>query len=245
MKTIAFYSIKGGVGKSSVAVNIAYLAGKAGTRTLFLDLDAQGAGSFFLNVKPVEGTRVKSLARGKNSVLEQIRASDYRYLDVIPSREGLRNFDLLLDKNDMTLKPLVARLSKDYDLLVIDCPPQIGITGETIFGISDALLVPIVPSALSIRTLDQLVSFFDRKNLARSKIYPFVSMFDCRKKIHAQTAETMRINYPECLGTIIPYSSEFEKMGIRKAPLCHYNPNGKAGVALQSLFEEMRQKELV
>jgi cellulose biosynthesis protein BcsQ len=245
MRTVAFYSIKGGVGKSSVAVNVAYLASQAGRRTLLLDLDTQGASSYFLNVEPVDGAGLKSLALGKNSVREHIRAADYPGLDVIPARDGLRNLDLILDKNETSFKPLVSRLSKEYDLLVIDCPPQIGLTGEAVIEASDTLLVPTVPSPLSVRTLERLEAFFERKRLDRAKIRPFVSMFDGRKKIHVQTAEDLRGGYPGCLDAVVPFSAEFEKMGVRYEPLCRYAPNGRAGASLRVLFAELLEKGLV
>ncbi len=245
MKKIAFYSIKGGVGKSSAAVNIAYLASRTGRRTLLLDLDAQGAASFYLNVEPLDGTRIKSLAQGKNSLRDQIRASDYPGLDVIPATNGLRNLDLLLDKTETGLKPLAARLEKEYDLLIIDCPAQIGTTGEAIIDMSDALLVPIIPSALSLRTLIQLEAFFERKKLRPSKIQPFINMYDGRRKIHAQTVEIIKEQHPACLGTLVPFSSEFEKMGVQQAPLSHYAPHSKAGLALQSLFDEILHQEII
>jgi len=245
MKKMAFYSIKGGVGKSSVAVNIAFLASKSGIRTLLLDLDAQGAGSFYLNVEAVAGTNLKSLALGKHAVLDQIRASDYPGLDVIPARDGLRNLDLILDKNESGLMPLASRLVKEYDLLVIDCPPQIGVTGEAIFALSDALMIPTIPSPLSVRTLEQVTAIFARKKLDQTIIRPFISMFDGRKKLHHQTAESIKAHFAACLETVIPYAAEFEKMGIQQAPLSRYAPSGKAGIAMQALFDEMRKKELL
>jgi len=245
MKTVSFYSIKGGVGKSSVAVNIAYLASLRGVRTLLLDIDAQGASSFYLNVDPVAGTNVKSLAEGKKSVRDQIRASDFPGLDVIPARVGLRNLDLVLDKKETGLKPLAARLAKEYDLLLIDCPPQIGMTGEAIFELSDTLLVPTIPSPLSVRTLEQLIKFFTRKKLNPGKIRPFICMFDGRKKMHVQTTLDVKSQFPSCLEAVIPFAVEFEKMGIQKKPLSNYAPRGKAAFALEALFQELRQEDLL
>lgn len=245
MKTNAFYSIKGGVGKSTIAVNIAFLASKNGLRTLLLDLDAQGACSFYLNVEAVAGTNLKSLALGKNSVHDQIRASDYPGLDVIPARDGLRNLDLVLDKNESGLRPLAGRLAKEYDLLIIDCPPQIGVTGEAIFEMSDALFIPTIPTPLSVRTLEQVTAFFVRKKLDQSIIHPFISMFEGRKKLHQQTIETVKAQFPACLDTIIPFAAEFEKMGLRQAPLSSYASRGKGGMALQALFDEMQKAGLI
>ncbi len=240
MKKIALYSVKGGVGKSTVAVNLAVLSALSGKKVLLLDLDTQGAASFYLNIEAADKGKIKALVNGKDSVNELIRASDIKNLDVLPARKGLRNLDLELDDSSDGLKPLIRLLKTQYDLLVIDSPPQIGLTGEAIIEVADFVLVPVVPSPLSLRTLDFLNEFFKKDSRNLAKIIPFFSMVDARKKLHLDLMGQTKQLYANSLEAFVPQSVEFEKMGIKKTPLVLSARGSRAGQALQSLFEELQ-----
>ena len=97
MRIYATYNIKGGVGKTTTAVNLAYLAAESGLRTVLWDLDPQGAASFMFRVKPRVKGGGKALILGKRSLDETIKGTDFDNLDLIPADFTYRNMDLLLD----------------------------------------------------------------------------------------------------------------------------------------------------
>ena len=193
MKTLATYSIKGGVGKTTSAVNLAYEAARSGVRVLLWDLDPQGAATFFFRVKPFVDGGAKRLIGAKGSLVANIHATDYPGLDLVPADFSLRHLDLHLDdakRPTRRLARLLEPLSDRYDLAVLDCPPGITLTSESVFSAADALLVPTIPTPLSRRTLDQLSEFLADQP-APPAILPFASIVDRRKRLQREIADAL------------------------------------------------------
>jgi chromosome partitioning protein len=243
MKILACYSIKGGVGKTASAVNLAYWAAKSGYRTLLLDLDSQGASSFYFRVKaPVKKNWGKRLLEAYGQVLKQVKESDFQNLDVVPAHLSFRNFDVLLDaigKRKNRLRRALKGLKKEYDLIILDAPPTISRLAENIFNAADIVLVPVIPTTLSERTFDQLLSFFKQQDYRRNKLIPFFTMVDGRKQLHRDTAIAMRKRYKHFLRHAIPYSTDVEKMGKHRAPIDIFARGKLANKAYLALWKEI------
>jgi len=244
MKIIGVYNIKGGVGKTATAVNIAHLAAKSGLRTLIWDLDPQAAATFYLRVKP-KVKRSEKMLRGKSNGLDAVvKGSDYRNLDLLPADFSYRNMDLLLGENKkptLRLLKLLRPLSEEYDLVVLDCPPSISLVSENIFRAADALLLPTIPTTLSLRTMQQLLDFMEGHRLT-TPVYAFYSMVDRRKRLHQEVIASP--SDPRCtvLDTVIPYATEVERMGIQRRPVTDYVPRSPAGIAYQALWAEAKAR---
>ncbi|MBT8430545.1 MAG: AAA family ATPase [Gammaproteobacteria bacterium] len=243
MKIIGVYNIKGGVGKTATAVNIAHLAAKSGLRTLIWDLDPQAAATFYLRVKP-KVKRSNKLLRGKGGLDDVVKGSDYPNLDLLPADFSYRNMDLVLGENKkptMRLLRLLRPLSEMYDLVVLDCPPSISLVSENIFRAADALLLPTIPTTLSLRTMQQLLDFMEGHKL-KTPVYAFYSMVDRRKRLHQDVIAGP--SDPRCtvLQTVVPYATEVERMGIERRPVTDYVPRSPAGVAYEALWAEARAK---
>ena len=243
MKILAFYSIKGGVGKTASAVNIAYWAARSGYRTLLLDLDSQGASSYYFRVQSVASKNWgKRFFKAYEQIFKQIKASDFDNLDIIPAHLSFRNFDVLLQElgaRKKLLKQMLDGLKKEYDLVILDCPPTISQLAENIFNAADMVLVPVIPTTLSQRTFSQLREFFKGEEYSRKKLVPFFTMVDGRKQLHKDTALTMRKDYKRFLRNAIPYSADVEKMGIHRSPIDVYAPARQANRAYQALWHEI------
>jgi cellulose biosynthesis protein BcsQ len=246
MKVLATYNIKGGVGKTATAVNLAYLAAAEGARTLVWDLDPQAAASFYFRVKPKVKGGGEAIVSGRRTLDRAIRGTDFDNLDLMPADFSYRNMDLDLDATkrrrkriDLVLRPL----AKDYDYVVLDCPPSISLVSENVFRAADALVVPLIPTTLSLRTLDQLDAFLaDHPRRNRPLVLPFFSMVDLRKKLHRELVEQAQRDRPEVLTTTVPASSDVERMGVHRAPLPSYAPRARATAAYRSLWQEIAAK---
>ena len=242
MKIIATYNIKGGVGKTSTAVNLGYIAAQNNYKTLVWDLDPQGASSYYFRVKPKIKGGSKELIAGARELDELIKATDFENLDLLPADFSFRNLDLVLDarkKPTQRLKKLLAPLTKEYDIIILDCPPNISLLSEAIFEASEILLSPIIPTTLSLRTLEQLKKYIKDNNLKHLQLVPFFSMADRRKKMHREIMQTLAEKHPDILQSVIPYASDIERMGWERMPLGAYTKKGRSVEAYQALWQEI------
>lgn len=242
MNVYACYNIKGGVGKTTTAVNLAYLSSTHRLRTLIWDLDPQGAATFIFRVKPKMSGGVKRLIRGQRDPDAQIRGTDFEDLDILRAHFDYRHLDVMLsDLNRPTdrLARVLSQLSESYDRVFLDCPPGITIGSESVFGAADALLVPTIPTILSLRTLSQLLDHLKANDLTGLRVMPFFSMVDRRKSMQRVISDRPPNGF---LSTRIPYLSVIEQMSERRAPLPSYDPNGAASRAYEALREEIEMR---
>lgn len=241
MRVFAIYSIKGGVGKTASAVNLADLAARSGLRTLLWDLDPQGAASFHLRVKPKVKGGAEKLLRGKRSLRHWLRASDFENLDLLPADFSYRNLDLMLDshaKPRKRLARLLAPLAKHYDAIFLDCPPSVSLLSESVFRAADAILSPTIPTPLSLRTYAQLIKHLGELPGKPPLVLPFLAQVDRRKKLHREIHDDLPETHPEFLKSWIPSASIVEQMGRERAPLTAFAPRSHAGLAYAALWDE-------
>ncbi len=242
MQTLAVYSMKGGVGKTAASVNLAYWAAQSGLKTLLIDLDPQGASSFYFRIKPAKKNWGQRFFKAYQHLLKQIKASDYENLDVIPAHLSFRHFDIILNglnKRKSRLQKILKGLRKEYDLVILDCPPSIGQLSETVFSASDLLLVPVIPTTLSERTFEQLLAFFKQEGYPKKKILPFFSLVQQQKSLHKNTQDKLRKTYPSFLKTVIPFSADVENMGEERAPVDQFASGKAANTAFRDLWKEV------
>ena len=242
MKVLATYNIKGGVGKTATAVNLAWIAAREGHKTLVWDLDPQGAATFYFRVSPKVKGGGDRLVRGKRELDALVKGSDYAGLDLLPADFSYRNLDLALadaKRPERRLDKLLRPLEESYDLVFLDCPPSISLVSESVFHAADALVVPLIPTTLSLRTYEQLGGHLDDEGLDRPTILAFFSMVDRRRRLHRETVDELLARDPRLLRTEIPYSSTVEQMGLHRAPLGSYAPHSPVAQAYERLWTEV------
>ncbi len=241
MKILATYSIKGGVGKTTSAVNLAYEASRAGARVLVWDLDPQGAATYFLRAKPRMKGGADRLVSRKGELERHIRSTDFPAINVIAADFSLRNLDVALDdlkKPVERLATLLQPIADQYDVALLDCPPSISLASESVFGAADALLVPTIPTPLSARTLTQLTDFLGGWS-EPPLVLPYISMLDRRRRLQREIATDLRDEWPNLLATEIPNASVIEQMSIDRAPVGALAPGSKAARAFRQLWSDI------
>ena len=244
MNVVALYNMKGGVGKTTTAVNLSYLAAAAGQRTLLWDLDPQAASSFAFRVRPrVAGFGRKSLETGE-ALAAAIKETDYSNLDLLPADFAYRKLDRMLghlDKPKRVVTELLGTLGGAYDVVFLDCPAGFSLLAEGIFAAADAILVPTIPTMLSLRTLAQLVRWADSSD-SPSELAAFFSMVDRRKVLHRRVSEWSASHADIFLSGQIPYASVVEQMAVRRMPLALFAARDPATAAFASVWSELQSR---
>jgi cellulose biosynthesis protein BcsQ len=242
VKIVAVTNIKGGVGKTTTAVNLAYLSAAGGQQTVLWDLDSQGAATYTLRCEANEHVSAKKLISGKRELPELLVHSPYEGLDVLPADFSYRKFDVHLNDRKRPTERLLKMsrpLSERYATLFLDCPPGISLLSENVLRAADVVIVPLLPTPLSVRMLAQLRDFIAGEGWNDLVLLPFFSMVDRRKSLHQDIIGSTREQFPNLLATEIPYSSQIERMTLRRAPLPAYAPKSPEGQVYATLWREI------
>jgi chromosome partitioning protein len=244
MRIIAVTNIKGGVGKTTTAVNLAYLCATGGDRTVLWDLDPQGAASWILRVGQMQPpVRGEQPAGGTDAVGAVPTA--YPNLSVIPAEDPYSELDAQRPEHrSPTVRLLRMRreLAGQCDTLFLDCPPGISLLTESVLRGADALIVPLLPTPLSVRMLDELVEYIAVHQWPDLTLLPMFSMVDWRKSLHYEVVTTMRARFPQMLPMGIPYASEIERVAHRRAPLNTWAPNSDWARLYNVLWAEVQRR---
>ena len=216
MATIAVYNLKGGVGKTTMAVNLAWIAAhQSSRRTLLWDLDPQAASTFLLGAEPKRKQGMARLFERNGNPMDFVQRTAIDDVDILAADTSLRGLDRLLfalDKKKRLAK-LIGQLSKEYDRIILDCPPGLTETTEQVMRAADIIIVPVIPSALSQRAFEEVVAFMDEKKSRQAALLPVHSMTDLRRTLHRE-AVALHDDWP-----IIPMSSVVEKMASERRAL--------------------------
>jgi len=169
-------------------------------------------------------------------------------LDLLPAHFSFRNLDLALrdekqGKKRMILGELLHPLAKEYDYVILDCPPNLTFLSETIVTAADCVVTPVIPTTLSLLALEQLIKLLKKIDCDRRKVSSFFSMAERRKTMHQQVMEKYG-GYPIFLKTVIPFMAEIEKMGLYRQPVGAGGQQSPAHRAYQMLWQEIKQKKL-
>ncbi len=221
MRTIAVYSLKGGVGKSTFAVNLAWASAViSARRTLIWDLDPQGAATFMLAPEEEAKDAARAMFAKQVDPLDLICHTATPRLNLLAADSSLHGLERLLFElgKKKRLTRLLERLERAYDRAILDCPPGLTETAEQVLNAAEILIVPVVPSPLARRSLDELVTTLLKRGGKHPAILPVFSMVDRRRKLHAAALEA----HPDW--PVVGYSSIVEQMGARRMPLGAYAP---------------------
>ena len=243
MITVALYNLKGGVGKTASCVNFAYIAAKDGFKTLLWDIDPQGSTTFYYKVKPKDAQGIKKLISKDANLESAILSTEYDNLEIIAADNSAKSFDIMLEEmkgQKNRLKGILKQLENEYDFVFIDCPPGFSALSENIFSAADIVLMPIIPTTLSIRTYHMVKDYFKEKELDSAKLMCFFAMADRRKNMHNEIMEELYKD-KKFFQNYIPYLSEVEKMGIHRQPIEEYARSSYAARCYHELWTEIKE----
>jgi cellulose biosynthesis protein BcsQ len=237
MRALALFSVKGGVGKSTLAANLAHASATlSGRRTLLWDLDLQGAAGWLLGVEPKAGAKARK-AMGNDDLADLVQPSAWPGLDVLAADRSLRRLEAELadEDSEKRLKRALKPLSDRYDRVILDCPPGLTELADQMFRAADLILVPVIPSPLSARALDQLSAHLAGEMKSPPPVLPVFSMADRRKALH-KAALAAQPDWPA-----IPYAAAVEAMAASRTPLLA-GPASPAARAISGLWSVVERR---
>jgi len=234
MATVAIYSLKGGVGKTTLAVNLSWCAATlSARRTLLWDLDPQAASSFMLSSGKAK-EQAQSIFSKDVEPEKLVHHTAIDRLDLIGADASLRGLDLLFHELDKKkrLQKLLSGLRKSYDRILLDCPPGLTETSDQVMRAADLIVVPVIPSPLSERAFAEMVKHLGGK----VPVMPVHSMVDRRRKLHAE-AVARHPDWP-----VVPMASIVESMAVRRAPVGAFAAKSVGGQAFAQLWQAIERR---
>jgi cellulose biosynthesis protein BcsQ len=209
-------------------------------------MDSQGAASYYYRIKPKKKFNRSRLLNGE--FYDFIRGTDFPLLDLLPAHFSFRNLDIAInderkEEKRQVLASLLAPLADQYDYVILDCPPNVTVLSENIITAADCVVVPVVPTTLSLLALEQLLKLCKKVGCKKKKILAFFSMVERRKLMHTSIMKKYR-SYPIFMQSYVPFMAEIEKMGMYRRPVGSSPRKSVASQAYELLWQEIRERRL-
>lgn len=247
-KVIAIANQKGGVGKTTTAVNLAAAFGVNNKRTLLIDIDPQGNSTSGVGIDKRElDYTAYDLLVDNVSVDKIIKQTEFKYLDILPASINLAAAELEIanKKNrEALLKNAITPVRGNYDYIIIDCPPSLGLITTNALCFSDTILVPIQCEYYALEGLSQLMNTVRRvKRQYNGKLEMegvLLTMYDGRLNLTQQVVEEVKKYFPrKVFSTVIPRGVRLSEAPSFGMPIMYFDKSSKGSLAYLNLAQEI------
>jgi chromosome partitioning protein len=252
MKLLAIANQKGGVGKTTTAVNLSTCLAAKGKRVLLIDLDPQGNATSALGLENTDGQSLYEALIGHAGIAEKIVPTRFERLSMIPADLDLAGAEIevaRLDNHLTRLRDVLGRLSREaeFDYLFLDCPPSLGILMTNAHAAAHQLLIPRHCEYFALEGLSKILQLVDQIRVINEQLSIggiIMTMYDARTNLSQQVVNEVRKHFPNLMyQTIIPRSVRLGEAPSFGKPIIEYEPNGVGATAYRALAEEFVQRE--
>ena len=247
-RIIAIANQKGGVGKTTTAINLSACLAEAGQKVLTIDIDPQGNTTSGLGIdkNSVENT-IYELILGESKIQKTIIPTEFENLSIIASNVNLAAAEIELigiNQKEYILKRAVEKIRENYDFIIIDCPPSLNMLTINAMTTADTVLVPIQCEYYALEGLSQLIHTV---NLVKERLNPELdmegvvfTMYDSRTNLSMQVVENVKANLHENIcETVIPRNIRLAEAPSYGMPICMYDPKSAGADAYRNLADEV------
>ena len=252
-RVMAVANQKGGVGKTTTAVNVAACLAAVGRRVLLFDLDPQANATSGVGLEKTEGASAYQALLGEGALLEKIQKTAFDRLEMIPSEVDLCGADIEiarlenhLQRVKLALQPVVA--SGRFDVVLIDCPPSLGVLTLNAFAAAEGLLVPLQCEYYALEGISMITRVLNqlRDTGVNPKLELFgvvMTMFDGRTRLSNQVVEEVRGHFGEkVFETVIPRTTRLAEAPSFGKPIIHYDQYSAGAAAYEVLTQELLKR---
>ena len=252
MKLLAIANQKGGVGKTTTAVNLSTCLAAKGKRVLLIDLDPQGNATSALGLENTDGQSLYEALIGHAGITEKIVPTRFERLSMIPADLDLAGAEIevaRLDNHLTRLREVLGRLNREagFDYLFLDCPPSLGILMTNALAAAHQLLIPLQCEYFALEGLSKILQLVDQIRTVNDSLTIggiVMTMYDARTNLSQQVVNEVRKHFPSLMyQTIIPRSVRLGEAPSFGKPIIEYEPNGVGATAYRALAEEFVQRE--
>ncbi|WP_434356279.1 ParA family protein [Parasalinivibrio latis] len=246
---------KGGVGKTTTTVTLAGLLSERNNRVLLVDTDPHSSLSSYLNFDPEQlPASLFDLFQltevNRNTVRPLILNTEFRNIDIIPAHMSLATLDRVMGNRGgmgLVLKKALASVSDDYDYVLIDCPPILGVMMVNALAASDRILVPVQTEFLAMKGLERMMRTLQIMQKSRTnpfKVCIVPTMYDKRTRASLQTLQELKVRYPDQVWTsAVPIDTKFRDASLKHMPPSLYAKNCRGVFAYKTLLTYLERLE--
>lgn len=249
-KVISVANQKGGVGKTTTAVNLSALLAKKGKKVLLIDTDPQGNATSGVGVEKTVSFSVYDVLVDDVEIENTLQLTEIKNLEVCPSNINVAGAEVQLvskENREYKLKEKIQKIKDDYDYIIIDCPPSLGLVTLNAFTASDSVLIPIQCEYYALEGLGQLINTINlvKKHLNKELVIEgaLLTMYDARTNLSNQVVKEVK-NYfdDKVYKTVIPRNVKLSEAPSYGMPICMYDARSKGSRCYDKFAKEFIKK---